>query len=59
MTTDPKEKLRRGTPPDEVENQSQPVREDEPEQGEKKSTGTSGGQHKTGVAGRRPVGKGR
>jgi hypothetical protein len=57
--TNAKEKLRRGTPPDAIEDQSKPVREDELEEGEKKSTGTSGGEHKTGVAGRRPVGKGR
>ena len=34
-------------------------RGDDPAEGEKKAKGTGGGEHKTGVAGRRPVGKGR
>ena len=56
---DSKEQLRRGTPPAQIDAQSKPVKEDDPAEGEEKSTGTSGGKHKTGVAGRRPVGKGR
>jgi hypothetical protein len=57
--TNAKEELRRGTPPDEIEDQSKPVKEDDPIEGEKKAKGTGGGKHKTGVSGQRPVGKGR
>jgi hypothetical protein len=57
--TNPKEQLRRGEPADEIENQSKPVKQDDPAEGEKQAKGTRGGTHKTGVAGRRPVGKGR
>jgi hypothetical protein len=59
MTTDPKEQLRSGKPADEIEDQSKPVDEKDPAKGESKAQGTGGGQHKTGVAGRTPVGKGR
>jgi hypothetical protein len=57
--TKAKESLRKGTPPADIEDQSKPVREDDPAEGEAKAQGTNGGEHKTGVAGRRPVGKGR
>ena len=56
--TKAKEELRSGKPVDEIEDQSKPLREDEPAEGEKKAKGTSGGEHQTGVKGRRPVGKG-
>lgn len=55
---DPKEELRRGVPADKIENQSKPVEVDDPAEGEAKAKGTSGGEHKTGVAGERPPGKG-
>jgi hypothetical protein len=54
----PKEQLRRGVPADEIENQSKPIEVDDPAEGESKAQGTSGGEHKTGVAGQRPPGKG-
>ena len=54
-----KEELRRGKPAPEIQDQSKPVREDEPQEAEKEATGTHGGPPHTGVAGRRPVGKGR
>ena len=54
-----KEELRRGKPAPAVEDQSKPVREDDPEKAEAKTTGTHGGEPHTGVRGRRPVGKGR
>jgi len=54
----PKEKLRSGVPADEIENQSTPVEVDDPAEGERKAKGTGGGEHKTGVTGDRPPGKG-
>jgi len=54
---DPKEKLRSGVPANEIENQSKPIQEDDPAKGESEAKGTSGGEHKTGVAGRPPAGK--
>jgi hypothetical protein len=56
--TNAKEELRSGKPADEIEDQSKPVREDDPAKGEEQATGTRGGEHHTGVKGRRPPGKG-
>jgi hypothetical protein len=57
--TNAKEELRKGKPADEIEDQSKPVKQDDPAEGEKQATGTSGGEHQTGVKGQRPTGKGR
>ena len=56
--TNAREKLRRGKPAEEIEDQSQPVREDDPERGEQLAEGTGGGAHKTGANERPPPGKG-
>ena len=56
--TSGKEELRRGKPAPAIEDQSKPVREDDPEKAEEKTTGTHGGEPHTGVRGRRLVGKG-
>ena len=57
--TNAKEELRRGKPSEKIEDQSQPVRQDDPAEGEEQAQGTGGGEHQTGVKGRRPVGKGK
>jgi hypothetical protein len=56
--TNGKEQLRSGKPADEIEEQSKPVKVDDPAEGEELATGTRGGEHKTGIKGERPTGKG-
>jgi len=53
-----KEELRSGKPPEEIEDQSTPVKEHEPGELADQATGTHGGEPGTGLRGRPPVGKG-
>jgi hypothetical protein len=56
--TDGKEELRRGKPATAIKDQSKPQRVDDQAEGEEMSTGTHGGEHKTGNKGLPPTGKG-
>jgi len=51
-----KEQLRKGAA-GEIENQNKPIQENDPFKGETEAEGTSGGENKTGIAGRPPAAK--